>query len=149
MGEFLVKNAALRLTVAVFHEPNRVDAHGEYVEARELSRATLDYATKSDLKLRKMHDRSKVIGDVAAVICWPAKVAAELCVPTASCTRKDLNAGTTFLVTHWSPEAWADVKAGRLRGYSLGGRAQRVRPQKSAAGGPLRGIIRAAINRVP
>jgi hypothetical protein len=33
---------------------------------------------------------------------------------------------TVFLGVVWNDEAWADVKAGRLRGYSIGGYSDRM-----------------------
>jgi hypothetical protein len=35
-------------------------------------------------------------------------------------------ANTVFLGVQWEPWAWELVKADKLRGYSIGGRAQRL-----------------------
>ena len=56
----------------------------------------------------------------------PFPLEAELEVPGEGVTKYTFPADTPFLGVVWEPWAWDMVKAGQLRGYSIGGTAKRV-----------------------
>jgi hypothetical protein len=132
VGELVAKSAPHRVSSAVLYEPDTPDAHGEFVERDELLRAVIDYAEAQDKTLRLQHQDATDIGEVTAVVVWPAALPAELCTPTFGCSRKSLKPGTAFAITRWSAEAWPLVEAGEIRGLSMGGTAVRVRDRRPA-----------------
>ena len=60
------------------------------------------------------------------VLTWPFEVTADLAVPGEGITKYTFPADTPFMGVIWEPWAWELVKAGELRGYSIGGRARRM-----------------------
>jgi hypothetical protein len=118
-----------RYTFGVLYTPDEIDAHGEYASADDLQKAVHDYVMRGDLELRDMHDTSKKIGHVVEIVTWPFEVELELMVPGE--TDKATNTvtvppGTVFTGVIWSEDVWPDVKAGKYKGYSLGGKTVRV-----------------------
>jgi hypothetical protein len=65
----------------------------------------------------------------------------DLKLPDGTVTKSvTLPAGTVYAGVQWSHAVWPDVKAGKIRGYSMCGRAVRVRNvesdvEKLASGG--------------
>lgn len=128
-----------RRTVGPLYAPGTADAHGEFATAGDLEDAVAKYLEGGDLNLRLQHNRSKIGGKVIGIMAWPYETEAQLTLPGDDTVTKSvkLPAGTVYVATEWSPSAWEDVKKGKLTGYSLGGRALRVRgvslPEPSAA----------------
>lgn len=130
-GELVIveKNLERRITTGVMYQPGVPDAHGEYAEAEDLEDAVHSYMTGGDLKIRKQHDINTVIGDVVGMISWPFEH--KVTLRSGSGLRKakevTLPAGTVYTTVKWTPEAWPLIKNDKIRGYSMGGRAVRLR----------------------
>lgn len=126
----LEKAKERRVTTGVMYIPDRVDAHGEFAKAEDLEEAVHDYMLGGDLKIRKQHDTSVVIGDVVGMISWPFEHSAVLKHHANGVEKSNsiiLPAGTIYTTVKWTPEAWPEVKAGRIGGLSMGGTAVRIR----------------------
>lgn len=140
-----------RRTLGVLYVPDEVDAHGEFASATELRKGLAAFMRSGDRRLRKQHG-TETMGDILGVIQWPFPVEADLTVPgkVSKTKRVTLPPETIFMDVQWSPEAWPLVKSGAITGYSMGGRAVRVRdkaaPVKKSSGSA--GLVSTAIRKV-
>lgn len=118
-----------RITMGVMYQPDVPDAHDEYSTADDLEDGVHAYMQGGDLKLRKQHDVTQVVGDVVGMISWPFEHEVELRSATGleKSRTVTLPAGTVYATVKWTPEAWPLVKSGKIRGYSMGGAAVRLR----------------------
>jgi 2'-5' RNA ligase len=115
-----------RFTLAPFYIPDRVDAHGEYTDARELQKAFHGYLAKEDRSIRLQHNTDIVAGRWVSGMVMPHEYTVDLKKSDGTATSHTFPAGTPFLGVEWEPWAWTMVKAGKIRGYSMGGSASRV-----------------------
>jgi hypothetical protein len=115
-----------RYTLGAMYIPDRVDAHGEWTDGEELQRAVWDYVRSNDRRIRLQHNRDIVAGEWVEVMAFPY----ELSVPMTTISGVPINhtypANTVFLGVVWEPWAWELVKEGKILGYSIGGKAERL-----------------------
>jgi hypothetical protein len=126
IGELLHKaNNEHRFTLGPWYIPNQYDAHGEWTDAEELQKSLWEYVKSGDRGIRLQHNKDIVAGEWLEAMSFP--------VPVTIGMNKDANAkqvtypaGTVFLGVQWKPWAWDMVKAGKIRGFSIGGAAARI-----------------------
>ena len=113
-------------TLGPMYIPNVRYAHNEWTDPEELQKAVWSYVKKGDRRIRLQHDREKIAGEFVEIMTWPYEVKVPIVMKDA--TQKELTfpADTVFLGVVCEPWAWKLVKDGKLRGYSIGGRAQRL-----------------------
>lgn len=118
----------LRYTFGPMYMPNALDAHGEFATDDDLREAVWNFnLNEGNRRLRKQHG-SEEIGEIVELARWPFEHEAELTVPgTGQVKKVKLPANTVYAGVRWSKEAWPLVKSGRITGYSMGGRAVRIR----------------------
>jgi hypothetical protein len=117
----------LRYTFGPMYMPDALDAHDEFATDEDLREATWAFNLGGERTLRKQHGQEK-IGDIVELARWPFEHEAELAVPGTGQVKKVLlPANTPYMGVHWTEEAWPLVKSGRITGYSIGGRAVRIR----------------------
>lgn len=114
-----------RYTLGPMYVPSSLDAHAEWTDADELQKAVWGYVRKGDRRIRLQHDRDIVAGEFVEVMAWPYEVTVPMQKGEGS-VNTTFPANTVFLGVIWEPWAWEMVKEGKLRGYSIGGKAQRV-----------------------
>ena len=85
-----------------------------------------EYVQKGDRRIRLQHDRDVVAGEWLEIMAWPYEVEAPIILKDASESSMKFPANTVFLGVRWEPWAWQMIKEGKLRGYSIGGRAERL-----------------------
>ena len=123
---------AMRYTMGPLYAPNRKDAHGEYVEPEVLQKAVHDYVRESASEGRRLwlqHGDSGpvTVGEWVEVTTWPYDHTIKLRThPDGEEREVEMPAGTVYMGIVWDEDAWPLVKAGKLGGLSLGGRAVRV-----------------------
>lgn len=115
-----------RYTLGPMYVPNRIDAHGEWTDPDELQNAVWGYVRKGDRRIRLQHNRDIVAGEFLEVMTWPYEVTVPMLKADGSMGDMTFPKDTVFLGVQWEPWAWDLVKEGKLRGYSVGGRAQRL-----------------------
>ena len=118
--------AERRFTLGPMYVPGRLDAHAEWTDPDELQKAVWEYVRKGDRRIRLQHDRDVVAGEFVEIMAWPYEVDVPMMMKDASTRNMTFPANTVFLGVTWEPWAWELVKAGKVRGYSIGGRAQRM-----------------------
>ena len=121
----LAKQAEHRYTLGPVYVPDREDAHGEFTDPDTLQKALWDWVRKDDRRIFIQHSE-KVAGEMVEALTWPFPIEADMEVPNQGVTKQVFPADTPFLGVVWEPWAWELVKAGELRGYSIGGRARRI-----------------------
>lgn len=122
---FVSKAAEYRYTLGPAYVPDREDAHGEFADSTTLQAAMWDWVRKGDRTIYLQHSE-KAAGEMVEMMTMPFPIEAELTVPNQGVTKYTFPADTPFLGVVWEPWAWDMVKAGELRGYSIGGTAKRV-----------------------
>lgn len=115
-----------RFTLGPMYIPDRKDAHAEWTDADELQKAVWDYVKKGDRRIRLQHDVDKVAGEFVEIMAWPFEVEAPMVRKDGSSRPMKFPANTVFLGVQWEPWAWEMVKEGKILGYSIGGKAQRL-----------------------
>ena len=60
------------------------------------------------------------------ILTWPMPIQTSLQLPGEEVQKVEFPAETPFMGGVWESWAWDLVKAGQLRGYSIGGKARRV-----------------------
>lgn len=113
-------------TLGPLYIPNATDAHAEWTDPDELQKAVWDYVKKGDRRIRLQHDRDIVAGEWLEIMAWPYDVEAPIMLKDATESTMTFPANTVFLGVQWEPWAWQMIKEGKLRGYSIGGHAQRL-----------------------
>lgn len=115
-----------RFTLGPWYVPDTVDAHGEFTDAEELQAALWRYVRSGDRRIRLQHNVDVIAGEAVEMMTWPYPVTLPLGMPDGSVSERTFPANTVFLGVVWEPWAWEYVKAGRISGYSIGGRTDRV-----------------------
>jgi hypothetical protein len=114
-----------RYTLGPAYVPDREDAHGEWTDPDTLQAAMWDWVRKGDRTIYLQHS-DKAAGEMVELLTWPFPIEATLEVPEQGVTKYTFPANTPYLGVIWEDWAWDMVKAGQLRGYSIGGTARRV-----------------------
>jgi hypothetical protein len=115
-----------RFTLGPMYIPDRLDAHGEWTDADELQAAVWKYVDSGDRRIRLQHNRDVVAGKWLEVMTWPYPVEVPLMTKSAGARPVTFPANTVFLGVQWEPWAWELIEKGLLRGYSIGGKAERL-----------------------
>lgn len=113
-------------TLGPMYIPNVKDAHAEWTDPEELQKAVWEYVKKGDRRIRLQHNREVVAGEWLEIMAWPYEVEAPIMLKNATQSTLKFPANTVFLGVRWEPWAWQMIKEGKLRGYSIGGRAERL-----------------------
>ncbi len=115
-----------RYTLGAMYIPDRVDAHGEWTDGEELQRAVWDYVKSNDRRIRLQHNRDIVAGEWVEVMSFPYELSVPMNTISGVPITHTYPANTVFLGVVWEPWAWDMVKEGKILGYSIGGKAERL-----------------------
>ena len=138
IGDYEISTAedAKRYTLGAMYIPDRIDAHGEWTDAEELQRAVWDYVRSNDRRIRLQHNRDIVAGEWVEVMAFPYEITVPIETAGNVGVTHTYPANTVFLGVIWEPWAWELVKTGKILGYSIGGRAERLYVDMQKAEGP-------------
>jgi hypothetical protein len=136
---FVRKADEKQFTLGPLYVPDFMDAHGEWTDSEELQPAVWEWVKSGDRRIYLQHDREVEAGEWVEVMTMPQSWTVMMRDPDGT----DLGEvtyppNTTFLGVIWNDEAWEMIKAGKLRGYSIGGFSDRVMadlPDKAAREG--------------
>lgn len=115
-----------RFTLGPWYIPDRLDAHNEWSDARELEKSFHGYLAKEDRGIRLQHNRDIVAGRWVSGMVVPTPYTVPMTKADGTTENVTYPPGTPFLGVQWEPWAWELVKAGKLRGYSIGGTSERM-----------------------
>lgn len=120
----LVK-AEERYTLGPVYVPGRLDGHGEFIDASTLQKAIWDWVRSGNRTIYLQHSE-KAAGEMVEILTWPMPIQTSLSLPGEEIRKVEFPAETPFMGVVWESWAWDLVKAGQLRGYSIGGKARRI-----------------------
>jgi hypothetical protein len=115
-----------KFTLAPMYIPDRLDAHNEWTDADELQKAVWDYVKSNDRRIRLQHNKEVVAGEWVEIMTFPYELTVPMMKADGSKTSATYPPNTVFLGVQWEDWAWDMVKSGKLRGYSIGGKAARL-----------------------
>lgn len=110
-----------RFTLGPWYVPNSVDAHGDWTDPQEIQKALWSYVDSGDRDIKLQHNRDITAGRWVEAMTWPFEVEVPLTKADGTITKYKYPAGTPFMGVVWEEWAWDLVKAGELRGFSIGG----------------------------
>jgi hypothetical protein len=130
-------NAAMRYTLGPLYAPMRKDAHGEYVEDDVLHKSLHEFVRDSSEDGRRINlqhgDQGDVqVGEWVEAVRWPYDHVIKMTHPdTGEDHEVEMPAGTVYLGVVWDEDYWDVAKNApkNINGYSLGGRAVKVRQE--------------------
>lgn len=120
------KSNEQRFTLGPWYIPNQQDAHGEWTDPEELQQGLWDYVKSGDRRIRLQHNKNVVAGEWVETMTWPYPVTVPMQKSDGSSQNVTYPSGTVFMGVVWEPWAWDLVKAGKLTGYSIGGKSERM-----------------------
>jgi hypothetical protein len=123
-----------RYTLGPVYVPGRIDGHGEFIDSDTLQKAIWDWVRSGDRTIFLQHSE-KAAGEMVEILTWPMPIQTSLSLPGEEVRKVEFPAETPFMGVVWESWAWDLVKAGQLRGYSIGGKARRVEADLSLASG--------------
>lgn len=115
-----------KYTLGAMYIPNQVDAHGEWTDADELQKAVWEYVRSGNRDIRLQHDKDIVAGEWVEVMQLPYPLETPAVRVDGVEESHTYPAGTVFLGVVWKDWAWELVKMGKILGYSIGGKAERM-----------------------
>jgi len=132
-------NSAMRYTLGPLYAPMREDAHKEWIEADELQKSVHDFVRDSAENGRRINLQHGDLGDIQCgewveCLAWPYEHTIKVRNAAGEEHEVEMPAGTVYLGVVWDEEYW-DVEKSRpkgIDGYSLGGRAMKVRGTSEA-----------------
>lgn len=126
-AQFMRKADEKQFTLGPLYVPDFMDAHGEWTDSEELQNAVWGWVRAGDRRIFLQHDMDVVAGEWVEVMTMPQPWTVEMMDATGeSIGQVTYPKDTVFLGVVWNDDAWADVKAGKLRGYSIGGYSDRM-----------------------
>ncbi|MCC2414044.1 XkdF-like putative serine protease domain-containing protein [Bacillus sp. FSL W8-0519] len=108
------EDEAERLVYGIVYEPDTIDAHGDFADAKTIEKAAHEFMLKYR-QIDKNHDFVAGVGEVVESYIAPADM--EL-------NGEPVKKGTWILTTKADEETWESVKKGEFQGYSLAGVAE-------------------------
>lgn len=112
----------VRYTMGAWYIPHSTDAHGEWTDPDTLQRAAWEYVRRGNRTIFLQHDRRVPAGELVEIMAVPQPVE----FGKADGQKVSYPAGTVFAGVVWAEWAWPLVKAGHVRGLSIGGHAFRT-----------------------
>lgn len=124
---FVRKADEKRFTLGPLYVPDFMDAHGEWTDAEELQAGVWHWVRTGDRRIFLQHDQDAQAGEWVEVMTMPQEWTVTMHDANGSPVGEvTYPPNTVFLGVVWNDEAWEMVKAGELRGYSIGGFSDRM-----------------------
>jgi hypothetical protein len=115
-----------RFTLGPMYIPNQMDAHNEWTDEAELQQAVWKYVQSGDRRIRLQHNRDVVAGEWVEIMTLPYQTQVPMLKADGTTQPVNFPQNTVFLGVIWDDWAWDKIKKGEIRGYSIGGRAERM-----------------------
>lgn len=115
-----------KFTLGPLYIPNKLDAHSEWTDEEELQKAVWEYVRSGDRDVRLQHNRDVIAGEWVEMMTFPYELKIPVTKSNGDKSEFTYPANTVFMGVLWKDWAWELVKSGKLRGYSIGGKAKRL-----------------------
>ena len=106
--------------------PYTMDAHNEWTDDEELQQAVWKYVQSGDRRIRLQHNRDVVAGEWVEIMTFPYETEVSMMKSDGGEEQRNFPKNTVFLGVIWEDWAWDKIKNGEIRGYSIGGKAERM-----------------------
>lgn len=128
LGSFEMSKAVneKKFTLGPMYIPYTMDAHNEWTDDEELQQAVWKYVRSGDRRIRLQHNRDVVAGEWVEIMTFPYETEVEMMKSEGGVEARKFPKNTVFLGVIWEDWAWDKIKKGEIRGYSIGGRAERM-----------------------
>lgn len=131
-----VVSEELRYTYGPWYVPDSVDLHNEWANRDDVQKALWDYVDRGDRGIRLQHNPEIVAGRWVELATVPFPLTVPVEGEAGVLVKHTYPAGTPFMGVIWEEWAWPLVKAGEIRGFSIGGTAERVLVDMPETGAP-------------
>lgn len=126
-ARFVRKAEESRFTLGPLYVPDFMDAHGEWTDAAELQNAVWGWVRSGDRRIFLQHDTKVEAGEWVEVMTMPQAWTVDMLDAAGNpIGQVTYPPNTVFLGVIWNEDVWPDVKAGKIRGYSIGGYSDRM-----------------------
>ena len=115
----------LRYTFGPLMVPHESDKHGHTVDSATLQKSVWDWVETGDRVIHVNHS-TEVAGNWVELSTWPVAHTMDMHKADGTVEPTEFPAGTPWIGVRWEPWAYADVKAGKINGMSLAGKARIV-----------------------
>ena len=115
-----------QFTLGPMYIPNQLDAHDEWTDDSELQQAVWKYVQSGDRRIRLQHNRDVVAGEWVEIMTLPYQTQVPMLKADGTTQPVNFPQNTVFLGVIWDDWAWDKIKKAEIRGYSIGGRAERM-----------------------
>lgn len=115
-----------KFTLGPLYIPNTLDAHSEWTDEEELQTAIWEYVRAGNRNIHLQHNRDVVAGEWVEIMTFPYELSVPMSKASGDTENFTYPKNTVFMGVLWKDWAWDLVKSGKLRGYSIGGKAKRV-----------------------
>ena len=115
-----------QFTLGPMYIPNQLDAHDEWTDDSELQQAVWKYVQSGDRRIRLQHNRDVVAGEWVEIMTLPYQTQVPMLKADGTTQPVNFPQNTVFLGVIWEDWAGDKIKKGEIRGYSIGGRAERM-----------------------
>jgi hypothetical protein len=125
-SEPFIKADEKKFTLGPLYIPNVLDAHKEWTDEEELQSAIWEYVRSGDRNIHLQHNREVTAGEWVEIMTFPYELKVPMKKANGGTSEITYPANTVFMGVLWKDWAWDLVKKGKLRGYSIGGKAKRL-----------------------
>lgn len=119
-------DVAKKYTYGAWYVPDAVDLHNEWATRDDVQEALWKYVESGDRDIRLQHNPEIVAGTWVELATVPVPVDMPVENEAGVLVKHTYPAGTPFMGVIWKDWAWDLVEKGLIRGYSIGGSAQRM-----------------------
>lgn len=112
-----------RFTLAPVYVPGQYDAHGDWADPDDLQEAMWKFSKGERLIALQHAPEQGSQGEAVELMVIPWEHTVPMIQPDGSSQDVVFPAGTPWMGVVWNEDVWPLVKAGKIRGYSIGGRA--------------------------
>lgn len=122
-GQFAKSVEEKRFTLAPMYVPGQYDAHGDWAEPEDLQQAVWRFSRGDRMIALQHQPEAGPMGEAVEMMVMPWEHTVPMFKADGSSENVTFPAGTPWLGVIWNEDVWPLVKEGKVRGYSIGGRA--------------------------
>lgn len=115
-----------KYTYGPWYVPDSIDLHNEWATRDDVQEALWKYVETGDRDIRLQHNTDIVAGRWVELATVPFPVTVPVENEQGVLVKHTYPAGTPFMGVLWEDWAWNLVDQGLIKGYSIGGTAQRM-----------------------
>lgn len=124
-----------RFTLAPMYIPGQYDSQGDWATSDDLQEALWKFQRGDKLIALQHHPEAGSMGEAVEMMVIPWEHEVPMFKADGTSYMQKFPAGTPWLGVIWNEDVWPLVKSGKVRGYSIGGRASLLNVELPGAEG--------------